>query len=952
MARFQIPLNSTISTDCTPPNIEKLSNPMFEWNQQIYHKSALSNTYRYRLATPFVYDELFMTSEGIPIFYRDDGTVYAFNKKTNQIELISNVDPRGIESVEQLSSNTLDILYMSTFKYELIKDQNGNLTKVITDLSDGFVEQIGYPGNTIYNAIFIQETSGEFISFRDNGTGFVQTRINDVSVIGIDFNNDDAASACAVKFSTYIHLSNQKTGVVDYVLETINNKMFRINTTNNTFIVIHNAGPLFKGGDSFWYFTHTIPSNRSGLFNVENEWGFGSYILKTTGLSTLIDMPAGDLRFPPDGSIDDIVSKEVVCVADSIGRTTFIVCYLADDYKLYQYIDWSPNNPVEISRVDISFYTEKSENSLLFGIDDISDYDKNESDLKLSTNRRARLFSGFNIIINSNEHTSISFSDDNNNVGSLITAIGSLGDSPYVRIYNTKEDGVTKIILLYKDFRGDQNEIKISTQLTKEKIKKISDGLYKINTLSTNNLIVENGDYIEIQQGSLDWNNRFIIGECFNPDNNTSIKTFIENSGYNALFELTQKRSSSMIIANTQIPSYVSNIKDFIIFPLCYVIENNEKKTDEHIDFFYVITDDKGTIPLYQFSWYSSGNSIIESYKGIPYPQITDGTLQYPIPITALFGVSTTISNSADLGSGLYTYLFTYENMPYEIYYSGNVSFQPGVYFSIYGQMYMFDGLNIFLINISNNVIISLQQVVYIMGFRFLGSSPFEAFFVSDFDNSIYVYTGSRDLIKALEFSNQGKIIKSVYDPYSSSLMILTDGVVFIFRNNILSTFDDVTFNENKIIGFSVTKMGTFFINNKEAELMAPRDQEINNPILSKERLKFLLRTELLGESSDEIIGITRIDIKIYNENRTKAKLFITSSTSNSDTKSSDKQSLEIFPNQLDALNSIGLKIVPKYIKGSGIKIEIQTDDIISMIDFSITVDISSRVGVSAKGSA
>jgi len=135
------------------------------------------------------------------------------------------------------------------------------------------------------------------------------------------------------------------------------------------------------------------------------------------------------------------------------------------------------------------------------------------------------------------------------------------------------------------------------------------------------------------------------------------------------------------------------------------------------------------------------------------------------------------------------------------------VSYQ---FFNLFGQLYGFDGLKIYRMPINGATAGTPEQVAIATGLTFITNSPTVAYFSSDFDNSIFVFTGGQTLDKLLEMTALSAVTSGEYSVKESSLYLaLADSTILTVRDNLAgkltSPYTDAT--------IYTTDLGTFFVN-------------------------------------------------------------------------------------------------------------------------------------------
>ena len=106
--------------------------------------------------------------------------------------------------------------------------------------------------------------------------------------------------------------------------------------------------------------------------------------------------------------------------------------------------------------------------------------------------------------------------------------------------------------------------------------------------------------------------------------------------------------------------------------------------------------------------------------------------------------------------------------------------------FTLYGQLYLFDGTYIYSVTFSGAVFEGRGLPVAVAtGLQLIAVAPTRAFFLSAFDNSIYTYNGGRDLVKSKRMNDLETILNGAYCVRDNALLIQT-------TNHFINISDDI----------------------------------------------------------------------------------------------------------------------------------------------------------------
>jgi len=315
--------------------------------------------------------------------------------------------------------------------------------------------------------------------------------------------------------------------------------------------------------------------------------------------------------------------------------------------------------------------------------------------------------------------------------------------------------------------------LKISISLVNP-IQKITKGLYKINSISPVNIVDTVNAVLEL--GSNDWNGACTVsGYALDPVT-TNMNLILYGKYANSVD--AGYAPYSMVDYSTSI----SPIGAFI--PKCHFPKSSS--------YIYMYIQQGGLLkggPYYRFDrvlingvhYYINGgplNSLVNYINQYP-TYSPNPTL--PIPLGATFsGRSITTNSSATSLAFNETYItggypgttVTIQS-DYDGYLLGNQLPFSSIVFTLYSTNYVFDGKNIYQINFVSNVAqLPLQKVVAADGLTFIATSPTSAYFISKYDNSLWIFDGSRNLTKVRKFNLLGAITNGQFNVRDNTLLL------------------------------------------------------------------------------------------------------------------------------------------------------------------------------------
>jgi hypothetical protein len=262
---------------------------------------------------------------------------------------------------------------------------------------------------------------------------------------------------------------------------------------------------------------------------------------------------------------------------------------------------------------------------------------------------------------------------------------------------------------------------------------------------------------------------------------------------------------------------------------------------------------------LYTFVNNPAVNALNFTYVPSPYE---------PIPITAGYDFRNgmaLLNNGSAVGSiGLANYDGT----------AGFLLQQYQASFRLYGQLYAFDGEYIYNIPLSagsSGAAGTPVQIAIANGLKFLCQTPMTAVFLSDYDNTLFIFSGGRDVEKLICLNQKPAIASAAYCVNNEELVIQTQSSLLYLRSGIISEMpapytpytNYVLRQSNKAVWAVNTVTGSltaYFYNNVNGSTLIP----IN------------LQTAYYGYGSNRMKVINRIVVRILYKGLAGTPLTIT----------------------------------------------------------------------------
>lgn len=346
-------------------------------------------------------------------------------------------------------------------------------------------------------------------------------------------------------------------------------------------------------------------------------------------------------------------------------------------------------------------------------------------------------------------YISASFAADG--IGVPITEIGEMSAFYYPQILKCS-NGCYEIV--YRRGNGSFGSIQLSTDTTLNRMQEIAPGVVKINTTSA--LCVVDSNDNDLQYSGNAYNGFVIMGfDAVSPVQKGFIARYRGDWGGSVD---TNYKSTGAVLVGTP---------NLIVIP-----ENiSYSPNNETIDVYY------GPPPASLTYYRSIKDGFAQMVQSKLLGTIYVDDLIVPPPAGAGY-FDQTISL---IGSTVI------REPQYDGYQLLNEVQGQFLSFTLYGQLYLFDGDWIYLASLSANVLQSKNKVANALGLEFLAESPTTIYFYSAFDNSIYTFDGGQSVSKQTRFSQKGAIRVAAYSPYENTLAIFLDDSVIWNRDGVMT---------------------------------------------------------------------------------------------------------------------------------------------------------------------
>lgn len=352
-------------------------------------------------------------------------------------------------------------------------------------------------------------------------------------------------------------------------------------------------------------------------------------------------------------------------------------------------------------------------------------------------------------------------------IGVPITNVGEFDDS-FVPIVT--DDGAASSQILYR-YNGNLFYVNITSTAT-HTLQKVGNNSYMVNCLSALNAI--NVAERKLSVGSCDYNGRLLWKSAAAAGATGKIVGLVQGQFANST-DTGEKLSVQgltfflfgvrLFCPGSDVPSFWDRKNDYAIN--IYV---NPSGTSAYMGSFIGYT-----IPVF-----------VSDFTGIAYVPDTripfgmgytfhDRIMQTEIE-TVFTGVG--VTGSADI---------EFDYLCYEL---GNDI--PGLFkaFQLYGQTYIFDGQSIWLSSFNGSLFNGRGNapVADAAGMQLIATSPTAIYFLSSFDNSLYIYNGGRSLEKSARLNGADTISAGVFSIHDNSLLLNGTNSFIWIRDGIASS--------------------------------------------------------------------------------------------------------------------------------------------------------------------
>jgi len=187
--------------------------------------------------------------------------------------------------------------------------------------------------------------------------------------------------------------------------------------------------------------------------------------------------------------------------------------------------------------------------------------------------------------------------------------------------------------------------------------------------------------------------------------------------------------------------------------------------------------------------------------------------------------------------------------------------------FTLFGQLYLYDQKNIYAADVDQvtGIFNTKTLLTSAPGLRYIATAPTQVYFLSQFDNSIYVFNGGRTLDKFKRMTQLSPINSGIFNTRDNTLILDTDTTFIWVRDNIIT-------QNNKLPTQTSLKyydtVDGIIIGNDTSSWRYTYKQEIGSEVVP-----LSIQLPYFGFNTDEKSILSEYTITIYNELKNKVDI-------------------------------------------------------------------------------
>lgn len=487
---------------------------------------------------------------------------------------------------------------------------------------------------------------------------------------------------------------------------------------------------------------------------------------------------------------------------------------------------------------------------------------------------------------------------------------------------------------------GEIYEIIKSSDCSDFNFQKVADYSFKLNVLDNKNLIKEDRDgNISLVRAFIPYNMDAVLavtGLNLKPagvDIKDPNDAWFEGIGYNVNLDVDEP-AMSFLLPKIRLPLWIHQ-EDWNTFKteaidkrnsILKPVLNGSFLEGESVDTYYTLQKDSQdctykTTQVMKFGteaekagWDIYGKATYDILKkGMSWWMEEANTTIFPIGIGSTIAGINFIAPSAQLPQGYASRLYTANNRLFLGFNYLAQIWHGATIFTIYGSNYYYDGQGIYFVG-SDQDFTNNNFVTYALGMKFLANSGSEAYFYSDFEKRLYVFTGSNTLQAADLLSNiNGTIVDAAFSSKEQALYMLTDEGHIIVRTQVdLCSIPDMNAN------------GHLEGTTEGCAIVGEYDYSIFSPHSGDKVIPFKLRTEHFG-STEFLQKLDYVDVVLYKDDLCPT-VTVACQTLNGVERSSEELTVELKAGDWRG-STYRIRLSPKLNVGNAFDVGVYSDD-------------------------
>jgi hypothetical protein len=417
---------------------------------------------------------------------------------------------------------------------------------------------------------------------------------------------------------------------------------------------------------------------------------------------------------------------------------------------------------------------------------------------------------------------------NNDTMGTILSNVGEV-DLTYMPDFQDDR-------ILYR-YNGVFYYTILSRTLTGNVFQKISENLYKINSISPLNIISMIDEKLHV--GSSDYHGQMIFESAAAPAA-TATNVAAVLAGSITTDPLAEGIFSNSIDVGDKL-CYITSPTAANIQVVGYRIPYGWQSIEELISVY--IAD------IYSYSVANDGSELALTDPSNPV-YVPDDRLPVAIGFDYLDGAVNTKSQTIFL------------NKNYDGYVIGNEAKGLYVSFQLFGTRYLFDGFTISQATFSGLVLSDITPIASAVGMTFISATPNQAYFLSSFDNSVYIFNGGRSLSKFQRMSQLPAILRGIYSTRDNALLLET-------ATSFIWVRDDIVTQNLKSVAQTALRLydttGGLVIGN-DASTWRYGYAIINGASVV---VPLIWQTSYFGATTNQKSNMTAFDVRLYSPGKT-----------------------------------------------------------------------------------